>query len=299
VASLLTLASLSGCHSTALPDTSGSAGSTAGTSAAGVGASGDSGASAVGGAGGSSTSATGGAGAPGAAGSAGSGGTGLDGGLRCRNTYDAADITVHLADGTVQSCTYSSPSVDAGFGFPPAPTTFTDTIESVEVNAIVFESGARIEVTAPGLDLSGIPRVDVAVKFMFGYFYACQRALEITTRTPPQDAGTLVPAARLLLAVADGSGPFADSSYKVDLVPLGCESAKGCGSPAPDAYAFDFSETTGNAPRVRVFMGDVAAWQDMGTSFLIRNLRSFQSTACDDYWNFAYTIVPALSPTSP
>jgi hypothetical protein len=38
-------------------------------------------------------------------------------------------------------------------------------------------------------------------------------------------------------------------------------------------------------------MGETGSW-DVGLhSFKAHNLRSYQTAVCDDYWNFAYTII--------
>jgi hypothetical protein len=166
---------------------------------------------------------------------------------------------------------------------------------SVDADARTGDAGCvpgtlRVEAHAPGLDLTRFPRVRVRVRAAVSRFYACQQTLEITTADATDGSASSGPAGQLLLAVADGGSAFADSPYKVDRVPLGCSSAKGCGSIAPDNYAFDFSSASGTSPPVRVYMGDSVTWTSAGASFTVRNLRSFQTTLCDDYWNWAYTI---------
>ena len=37
-------------------------------------------------------------------------------------------------------------------------------------------------------------------------------------------------------------------------------------------------------------MGETVTWKTAATDFTVRNLRSFQTGYCDDYWNWAYTV---------
>jgi hypothetical protein len=218
-----------------------------------------------------------------------------DAGGRCDLTNDRASVSVQLAGGQVLSC--------AGIGGPDAGTgvrTFTGRITGSDATSLVMdECGAdagcvagsvRLEIRAPGLDLVGFPHRWVLVKIQLARFYACQQSLEITTVDPTDGSPAQGPAGQLLLAVVDGGGPFDGSPYKIDRVPLGCRAEKGCGFVPPDEYAFDFSETAAARPALRVSMGETKTWAASGGSFQVRNLRSYQSTLCDDYWNFAYTL---------
>jgi hypothetical protein len=74
-------------------------------------------------------------------------------------------------------------------------------------------------------------------------------------------------------------------------VQLGCAPGRTCNGSLTDAddYAFDFS-TPGDGAPTRVYMGETVTWNSAGTNFTVRNLRSFQTSICDDYWNWAYTI---------
>jgi hypothetical protein len=150
----------------------------------------------------------------------------------------------------------------------------------------------RVEARAPGLDLTRFPHVRVRVRATVTNFFVCQQSLEITTadetRTEAQSASETI-----LLAVFDGGGGFADSPpYTVTRVALGCSHGPVCGGPSSfsDIYAFEFSGPSASTVRVRVYMGETAHWTLGASTYTVRNLRSFQSEACDDYWNWAYTI---------
>jgi hypothetical protein len=271
----VSLALLAACSSKPLTSMTGAA-SAAGT----AGTAGGSGVAGVAGTGG--VTGTAGAGATGATGGGG------DAAPRCATTNDRASVAVHLADGRTLGC---ASSFDAGFEDAGAgPMTFEAKIVSGDQTTLVFDSGAQIEIVAPGLDLSNVPHLSVQVKLAFKVFYACQQSLEIVTANPT-DGSTSPAAGQLLVAVSDGGAPFSDSPYLVEKVALGCFSAMGCGSPAPDDYAFDFSLADGRGAPVRAHMGEVVTLGSGNPALKARNLRSYQSAACDDYWNFAYTIV--------
>jgi hypothetical protein len=224
---------------------------------------------------------------------------GSDLGARCQGwTTDRATIRVHLPGERVLSCEQTSAE---GVGLGPF-VTFTGKIKSSSAGQLVMDlcergqscvaDGLRVEVNAPGLDLTSVPHVWAALNFQAQRFWACQVSLQIITANPPDDSPPDGPAGRLLMAVVDGGETLTDSPYLVERVRLGCSSARGCGSPAPDTYAFQFSANAAGSPPLRVHMGETATWMNDGMTFAVRNLRSFQGEACDDYWNFAYFIAP-------
>jgi hypothetical protein len=236
---------------------------------------------------------------------------------RCVSTYDHATIALQGPNGGQLSC--ATASLDAGL--VPTTTTWIGTVTASDATSLVVQTceadagasdagGAdadathadaadagcgslRIEAHAPGLDLSGFPRVRVRVKAQFGRFYQCQQALEITTVEPTYAMNPQGPPGQLILAVVDGNGTaFADSPYTVEHVPLGCDVDGGSygNLVGADDYAFDFRGTNVTVAPLRVYMGETAGWTTGLNHFTVRNLRSFQSSATDDFWNWAYTI---------
>jgi hypothetical protein len=228
-----------------------------------------------------------------------------DGQLRCARTEDRAAVRVRLHRDPVISCA-SVGARDADGGFPsPIEAVFSGMITGGDTGSLVIDDcattdpgcvpdGIRIEVDAPGIDLTLVPRVRARVRARFSQFWTCQQWLEVTAIDPADGSSQQVPAGLLLLAVDDGAGPLADSPYTVDRVRLGCHSEMGCGSPAPDEYAFEFHLSRDGSSSVRVYMGETVSSESGLHSFRTHNLRSYQTTNCDDYWNFAYTI--ALQP---
>jgi hypothetical protein len=202
---------------------------------------------------------------------------------RCVRTEDRASIHLLAPDGEVISC--ESAAGDAG---QAAPRTWTGRVNQTAEDVLVVDTCGdggcvplRIAARAPGLDLRSVPHTEVQVSASFHRFFGCQQSLEIRTAS-----------GQLLLAVVDGGGPITGSLYSVDRVRLGCSSEKGCGFMAPDDYALEFDTSSSPVP-VRVYMGETVPLTVGSSPLRVRNLRSYQSIACDDEWNFAYTISPA------
>jgi hypothetical protein len=151
------------------------------------------------------------------------------------------------------------------------------------------------DIDAPDFQVALEPRFLVRVKYSITRFWACQQSLEVTAL---QSWGGLRndaqwPAGALVLAIVDGGGPFADSSYTVERQALGCDvdAGRGCGGITPDEYAFVFAPKNAPDQGTVVPMGDTrltAMRLGQPNEIAARNLRSFQTALCDDYWNFAY-----------
>lgn len=117
---------------------------------------------------------------------------------------------------------------------------------------------------------------------------------------PRPDSGSEVPVRpagpRLYLALGDGSTEVLYDGVAINRIRTGCGIPGGgpsCGPIVPDLYQLQFA----HAQRVggpEVPMGASSEWVipiNGGTQNLrVRNLRSFETGACDDYWNWAWWI---------
>lgn len=256
---------------------------------------------------------TGGAGGTAVTGSGGTPATGAGGGSSgsaniCARTHGHASISVTSMNGAEVDC-YHVTNVDGGA--PPlstaigidgqiedvTPTSFKINTCPPNANCVNFTT---FKVQAPGLALALPAGTFVQVHYAFSKNYTCTQAIEVDSLAAwaglpnPEPLGN-----RLLLAVVDGAfgGSKTDNSvYEVHPAALGCDpdAGAGCGGPKPDEYALDFAPVANPGHKVRVYMGKTKTLDLMQTQapsfWRITNLRSYQTTACDDYWNFAWTI---------
>jgi hypothetical protein len=230
------------------------------------------------------------------------GGVGGTGGLSCVRTQDRAQIAVERTGqvridcSTVMNATGAvSPTVLEGRITRAQLDSFE--LDTCPPNADCAATFARIEVLAPGLNARMPVGAFVRVTYQITRFFACQQALEVSTI--PSWGGVENPyhaKSALLLAISDGGSTFETSPYKIDRVPLGCRPiTPGCSSVKPDEYALTFHATVGTGGGIQVGMGE-SELLDLGQPafrYLARNLRSFQTEYCDDYWNFAWFLAYA------
>jgi hypothetical protein len=250
---------------------------------------------------------TAGAGGSGAgAGGAGAGGGSNDG--ACLRTNDRVGFRVTKGE-VVLDCTTVAARSDAG-----ATTVVQGLVTDTTASWFTVDScppGADCPPMLTKFDLVGGPtNIDslvvkgdfVRVEYAISLFFACQQSLEVTALGSWGGMSNPTwPEGMLLYAIADGGGPFPDSPYTVDRVLLGCDvdAGRGCGAIEPGDYAFSFVPSGAPDRAIRVDMGEtrlteIQLGRDIGV--VARNLRSYQTWACDDYWNFAYVLNAAPLP---
>jgi hypothetical protein len=104
-------------------------------------------------------------------------------------------------------------------------------------------------------------------------------------------------ASGIYLAANDGGGTPSGAPYDIQEVPLDCASpdeGSGCGgSEKLGLYMLRFSSQASQGT-VDVTMG-ASQWLRVGNGWLqVRNLRSFVSGWCDDYWNWAHWAIDGI-----
>ena len=261
------------------------------------------------------------AGGAGAGGTGGTGGAagGRDGGPTdsgsCRyltvNSYfpaPAFTFSVTLPDGSPQSCGTKFPT-DGGSTVPywPAPITkqisgWVTGVSGTELSVDTCQIGTgcspnvyHFAVAAPGLPLT-VPIGRLVSVWWWLYYggWSCGQMLVISDST----SGTV---ARVWLAGSDSvvnqafPAPFSVARQELFCNPSP-SMAQGCGGDVPpDDYAFQFTPQSANPPLV-LATGETGTMDlTVGSGELqhltVHNLRSYQTLACDDYWNWAWWAV--------
>lgn len=107
---------------------------------------------------------------------------------------------------------------------------------------------------------------------------------------------------RALLAAASNGEvrPLPDSPFDVGRQSIGCAMpGTSCGGGNPEVFALSFqghcSSCESDPPPVTVRQSRSMELYIEGERYLARNHRSFNSGACDDYWNYAWTLREAPS----
>ena len=222
------------------------------------------------------------------------------GGVSCVRTQDRAEIAIerpgqpgldcstviHAAEPIEPTVLEGRITRSSAFGFE---------IDTCAPNADCEALLTNIRVSAPGLSFWLPAGAFVQVTYQITKFYACQQGLQVITI--PSWGGVQSPFQphQLLLAVSDGGNTFSSSPYRIERVALGCRSpTQGCGGVPPDEYALVVISTAVPERRVRVGMGESKVIDLSSGPFLghwtVRNLRSYQTDICDDYWNFAWFV---------
>ena len=243
---------------------------------------------------GGSTTQSGGAGGAGA--SAGSGGE------NCAQTHDSATISLTL-DG--------DPNNLGDRGDTDTDVTASGVVTSVRADLITLESCpptescfakivARIAISAPGLDLTQVVPVGALAQahFIRKCPFGCNYGIIVTSLAAYSSLTNPSPAnSGIYVAADDGGGAPDGVPYQLEQVKLPCpfDRSDGCGGQDPGLYLTRFTApATGDS--IDLHMGETSSLQAGTGWILLRNLRSYSSGWCDDYWNWAHWAADAQSP---
>jgi hypothetical protein len=228
---------------------------------------------------------------------------------------------VVLADGQEHSATAASAaahSVDGGYtgGTPTLEGSISGRVTECDVGEVVVDicdpsTGCapmlyRLIVDAPGLSLA-IPagrEVKVSWSFTAGGMVWSDKVAILDGSDASVTDGTR---ALWLWAVDPGSNGDVAGLFRVERQELFCNPSpgteQGCGGGEfpPDDYAFRFSAISGQA-EVTLATGQsgtlvVATTSGQQQHLTVHDLRSYQTSHCDDYWNWAWWAAGHPGPT--
>lgn len=137
----------------------------------------------------------------------------------------------------------------------------------------------------------------VRIRSRASWSWACTMEVEIANA--PSWDGVMNPMRNddaILAAAAYGvPSSLEQPLFGVERTSIGCATGgPNCGGGAPELFALSFQGTCRTCIRnpdpVLVRQGQSSTMQIDSNTYLVRNHRSFNTGACDDYWNYAWTM---------
>lgn len=222
---------------------------------------------------------------------------GAGGAAQCGQTFDGFKLDFQTQDGTVWGCGYDiSQQGEVAF--------FAEVLEAWEEGMIINTcsptsncfTNETLFLSAPGLKLSIPFGTYVQISLSVYKPWGCEH--HIVIKNLPQWDGVQNPYfsdERLFLAAGDGSPvPLQGAPFWVETIPLNCYPDMPPGCTIKDDYLLRFFQIDQEGNSVTVPMGSTASWKilipDGGYPYTVRNLRSFETGNCDDYWNWGYYV---------
>ena len=239
-------------------------------------------------------------------GTGGQGGTGAGGGgeggdFTCDLVKEGFDMWIFRPDGTEWGC-------GAGPGADQSDLDLTATVWESSSTTLVLDvcppaadcdaSHFTVQFDEPPTPVAIPPWTHVRLRARMGFWgpwSVCEHAISIVN-VPVWDGDDNPTAGddRLWLAAADGTdGTLDGSPFTIERVQLACELEDDglCGLPGIFAMRFVPEDAPGSA--VTVPMGGAESLTLPELDVVARNLRSYETGFCDDYWNWGYWVSPA------
>lgn len=259
--------------------------------------------------GGGNTNNTGGSGGSGGVGGQGAfggeGGSGAEGGFGgsggagggCGRTAEYLYIEVASEAGSSLGCATAEPGSFESWqlqGEIVAVEGETFTIDSCPPNADCLPILSRVTVSGAGFYMPLWTGVFVELEMMVDFPWGCSSLIEV--RNLPVWGGVENPYGAddsVWFAASDGTPATLETSdIQINPLPLGCYPGQEDECGVPEDYVLQFqSRTDGSA--VDVPMGQIGQFAADGQWLSAKNLRSYETGYCDDYWNWAYWVTRA------
>lgn len=210
----------------------------------------------------------------------------------CVRTHDTFHAALAMANGEVIDCALGGPA--------PVDITVKARVLQSDKNVVVFDACSpaadcpsligSLSIEASGF-ASWIP-VGALVQIRFqtdDAFGGCIHRVAVEN-LPSWDGemNPVLPWQIPWLGGAEGyEGAIPEGKYAMERVPLEC----GFEGPGDCGIHDDFElrvHSQGDSKGVRIAMGETALWNMGAQLYQVRNLRSYATGYCDDYWNWAH-----------
>jgi hypothetical protein len=217
----------------------------------------------------------------------------------CGRTYDSFSMRAALYDGRSFDC---SGGTDKGpvdlKGQVVESTGNSLTIDSCPPNADCMPMRSTFTFDAPDLYLWIPVGAFVSVALDVEMPWGCEQRVLISSLPSWGGVPNPVWSPSTLFAASDGvAEPLPGAPFAMEKIGLGCinDPGGGCGGDPPDDYALRFHSTqVPGDPGTVVGMGQVGYWTftspAVPESYAIKNLRSYSTGYCDDYWNWSWWV---------
>lgn len=218
----------------------------------------------------------------------------------CIETHESFKATLEEPDGSVIGCYVTGQTL-------PLELTMQAAVVEAQGSTIVLDTcGPTADCSGPIIHRLVIDSPNFYTYIPAGAFVELRMDLEpawigcihrVTLTNLPSWGGVPnpVPEKRVWLAGSEGyQGSMDGAPFTAEAVPLGCTYPNADCAQHED---YEWLFTTPSSPEgVHVPMGQTMIWSDSSASYQVRNLRSFSSGNCDDYWNWAFWLVYSPPP---
>jgi hypothetical protein len=222
---------------------------------------------------------------------------GPDAPISCVQTHDGFSMKASLYWGAQVSCgAGTTDGVQELTGAVTSSGTNAFELDSCPPNADCMPMLSSFGFDAPGLYAYFPQGALVKVRLSVAQSFGCIQQAEVTN--VPAWGGLKNPWSEqklIYLSASDGiAEAIAGSDLSVFRQPLGCYSGPSCGGDPADAYVLLFGAIWQSSMGMPVYMGTTGYLPFKGPDgeqyLTVRNLRSFSSGYCDDYWNWAWWV---------
>jgi len=226
--------------------------------------------------------------------------TGTGGAAQCGSTFEGFSLDLQMQDGTAWGCGYGPAGQQGEITFNAEVLDLWEggyVLNTCAPDANCLPTKEVLLLSAPELPINILPGAFIQVTVNVYFPWGCEH--HVLIKNLPTWGGVQNPHFnddRLLLDASDGSPvPVQGSPIWVETVGLGCYPDVQPGCTVKEDYVLRFFQLGNEGNEISVPMGTTDSWKilipDGEYPITVRNLRSFETGNCDDYWNWGYYVV--------